>query len=753
MGKSQTIALPEEAVANAAAASFAALTANLNYLSPTDIEQVRQAYRFADEAHLGQLRNNGEPYITHPIAVAAQCAEWKLDAQALMAALLHDALEDCGITKTELIEKFGSPVAELVDGLTKLDKLHFNTREENQAESFRKMLLAMARDVRVILIKLADRSHNMRTLSDVPRSKWGRIASETLEIYAPIAHRLGLNQTYRELQDLSFRHLRPWRYTVLSKAVTKARSRRRDLIQTVQKEVEATFAGAGMNVRIAGREKSLYSIYKKMTSKHLSFAQVTDIYGFRVLVPTVLDCYTALGLLHQLYKPVPGKFKDHIAIAKLNGYQSLHTTLVGPSSVNVEFQMRTEAMHIVAESGVAAHWLYKVNNPEDASSDRLGTKWLQSLLDIQNETRDAAEFWDHVKVDLFPDAVYVFTPKSQIMALPRGATVVDFAYAIHSNVGDHTMAARINGEPVPLRTELKNGDVVEVVTAQVSTPNPAWLSFVRTGRARSKIRHHLKTMELTESEGLGSKLLAQALRSEGIEKFPEDDAEYTPIWDKLLRFTGNKTRQDLLVDIGLGKRIATIVAKRVVHLLAEAGQRPDALLLTRERFTPQDATATQGSITLDGSENASVQFASCCRPIPGDRIVGYLGRGEGLVVHVHDCPVALKLQYKDSERFIGVEWSDEPVRAFEVGVIVTVNNGKGVLAKVAASLAAAEADIIHIDMGQDIAQEATDLRFVIGVRDNNHLELALKNLRRTASVLRARRNTASSRSQSDFGAG
>jgi GTP pyrophosphokinase len=331
--------------------------------------------------------------------------------------------------------------------------------------------------------------------------------------------------------------------------------------------------------------------------------------------------------------------------------------------------------------------------------------------------------------------------------------VVDFAYAIHSNVGDHTMAARINGEPVPLRTELKNGDVVEVITAPVSTPNPAWLGFVRTGRARSKIRHHLKTMELTESAGLGSKLLAQALRAEGIEKFPEDDAEYTPIWDKLLRFTGNKNKQDLLVDIGLGKRIATIVGKRVAHLLADAGQRPDALLLTRERFTPQDATATQGCITLDGSENASVQFATCCRPIPGDRIVGYLGRGEGLVVHVHDCPVAVKLHYKDSERFIGVEWSDEPVRAFEVGVVVTVNNGKGVLAKVAASLAAAEADIIHIDMGQDSAQEATDLRFVIAVRDGQHLELALKNLRRTASVLRARRNAAASRSQSDFGAG
>ncbi|MDO8459154.1 MAG: bifunctional (p)ppGpp synthetase/guanosine-3',5'-bis(diphosphate) 3'-pyrophosphohydrolase [Burkholderiaceae bacterium] len=726
------------AAINAAAASFAGLTSKLDYLSPEDLEKVRLAYRFADEAHLGQLRNNGEPYITHPIAVAAQCAEWKIDAQALMAALLHDSLEDCGVTKTELIERFGSPVAELVDGLTKLDKLQFNTREENQAESFRKMLLAMARDVRVILIKLADRSHNMRTLADVPRAKWTRIASETLDIYAPIAHRLGLNQTYRELQDLSFRYLRPWRYTVLSKAVTKARSRRRDLIQKVQKEVEAAFAAAGINVRIAGREKTLFSIYKKMDSKHLSFAQVTDIYGFRVIVPQIIDCYTALGVLHQLYKPLPGKFKDHIAIAKINGYQSLHTTLVGPSGVNVEFQMRTEAMHVVAESGVAAHWLYKVNNPEDAPSDRLGTKWLQSLLDIQDETRDAGEFWDHVKVDLFPDAVYVFTPKSQIMAMPRGATIVDFAYSIHSNVGDRTVSARINGEQVPLRTELKNGDVVEVVTETTATPNPAWLGFVRTGRARSKIRHHLKTLAHTESEELGEKLLMQALRAEGIERFPDEDPIYEPIWEKLLRFTGSKTKHELLTDIGLGKRIAHIVAKRLVLLLADSGQRPDALLLTRERFTAHESTS-QGSITLDGSENASVQFAKCCRPIPGDAILGYLGRGEGLVVHVHDCPVAKKLQHKDSERFINVDWADEPVRPFETGVMVTAKNGKGVLAKVAAALAAAEADIVHIDMGHDGAQEDVDFRFVIGVRDTGHLAVVLRNLNRTASVMRAER--------------
>jgi len=727
----------DPAVANAAAASFASLTAKLDYLSPPDLEQVRQAYRFADEAHLGQLRNSGEPYITHPIAVAAQCAEWKLDAQALMAALLHDSLEDCGVSKAELIERFGSPVAELVDGLTKLDKLQFNTREESQAESFRKMLLAMARDVRVILIKLADRSHNMRTLSDVPRSKWTRISSETQEIYAPIAYRLGLNQTYRELQDLSFRHLHPWRYEILTKAIERSRGRRRDLIQKVEKEVEAAFDAAGMAVRIAGREKTLFSIYRKMDEKHLSYAQITDMYGFRIIVPTLVDCYTALGTLHQLYKPLPGKFKDHIAIPKVNGYQSLHTSLVGPSGVNIEFQIRTEAMHVVAESGVAAHWLYKANEPESPTTARLGAQWLQSLLDIQNETRDAAEFWDHVKVDLFPEAVYVFTPKSRIMALPRGATVVDFAYAIHSDIGDRTMAARINGEQVPLRTELRNGDVVEVVTAPVSSPNPAWLSFVRTGRARSKIRHHLKTLAHSESEALGEKLLLQALRAEGIERFPtDDDGALAGIWDKVLRFTGSRNRSELLIDIGLGKRIASIVAKRMATLLAESGEKRDALLLTRERYTPHENSGPT-TVTVDGSENASVQFAPCCRPVPGDRIVGYLGRGEGLVVHVEDCAVARKLYNKDSERFIGVDWSDEPTRAFETSIVVTVINGKGVLARVAAAVASAESDIIHIDMGQEAAHETADLRFVIAVRDRVHLANTLRMLKRTPSVLRA----------------
>ena len=602
------------------------------------------------------------------------------------------------------------------------------------------MLLAMARDVRVILIKLADRTHNMRTLSDAPRAKWGRIASETLEVYAPIAHRLGLNQTYRELQDLSFRYLRPWRYAILSKAVAKARGRRRDLIQKVQADLEAMFARHGMAARIAGREKTLYSIYHKMTEKNLSFAQVTDIYGFRVIVPGLIDCYTALGLLHQLYKPVPGKFKDHIAISKINGYQSLHTTLVGPSGINVEFQLRTEAMHLVAETGVAAHWLYKESpNEANANPDRLGSKWLQSLLDIGDETHDAAEFWEHVKVDLFPDAVYVFTPKSRIMAMPRGATVVDFAYAIHSNVGDHAVAAKVNNEQVPLRTEVQNGDVIEIITAEGSCPNPAWLGFVRTARARSKIRQHLRTLAQDDSQNLGEKMLAQALRAEGIEHLPDEQGPMAEVWDKLLRFSGNRTRSDLLVEIGLGRRIASIVAKRLAKLLSDAGQKPDPLLLTRERYIAGESLA-QGSVAIDGSENTSVRFAACCRPIPGDAIVGYLGRGEGLTIHDQDCPVAIKLKNKDSERFMVVEWSDEPVRAFETGIVVTVNNGKGVLAKVAAALAAAEVDITQVNMADESPQGAIDMKFIITVRDVHQLDNALRNLRHTPMVLKAQRN-------------
>ena len=727
------------ASSDAGATSFQALTQKLDYLDAADLRRVRDAYRFADEAHLGQFRASGEPYITHPIAVAGLCAEWKLDAQAIMAALMHDAMEDCGVTKTELIERFGAPTADLVDGLTKLDKLQFSTREESQAESFRKMLLAMTRDVRVILVKLADRLHNMRTMDAVAPAKRARIAAETLDIYAPIAHRLGLNQTYRELQELSFQRMKPWREAALSKAVQKARGYRRDIVEKIRKDVEKGFAQNKLPAEVFGREKTVFSIYAKMKEKRLSFAQVNDIFGFRIVVATLPECYLALGVLHQLMKPVPGRFKDYIAIPKGNGYQSLHTTLVSPLGTAVEFQIRTGPMHAVAEKGIAAHWLYKEHDDGPGQeAQRLGAMWLQSLLDIQHETRDANEFLEHVKIDLFPDAVYVFTPRSKILALPRGATPVDFAYAIHSDVGDHCVAAAVNGEPVPLRTELKSGDVVEITSSPNARPNPAWLNFVATGRARSRIRHYLKNMEQEESQGLGEKMLAQALRAEGLTLPPADGAGAL-VWQQLTRWSGNKSRDDLFTDIGLGRKIATIVAARLSRLLVEQGARPDALTLTMGRYAVDDASPSQGLVLIDGSEGASVVLAPCCRPIPGDEVIGNLGRGEGLTVHTIDCSVGKRALERDSERWMRVEWAEQPTRPFETAVSLLVSNGKGVLAQVASAVSHAEADITHIDMGNEPAAETTELTLLLSVRDRLHLAEVMRTLKRSPAVLRVAR--------------
>ncbi len=728
------------------AVSFAVLAEKLDYLDKAEVKLVREAYKFADQAHLGQFRASGEPYITHPLAVAGLVADWRLDVQALMAALMHDAMEDCGITKVELIERFGAPTAELVDGLTKLDKLQFSTREEGQAESFRKMLLAMARDVRVILIKLADRLHNMRTMSAMTPTRRSRIARETLDIYAPIAHRLGLNMIYRELQELSFEHLYPWRHAALAKAIQRARGFRRDIVERVRTEVDKTFASAKIKVDVSGREKTVYSIYRKMRQKHTGFAQVNDIFGFRIVVPQLMDCYLALGLLHQLYKPVPGRFKDYIAIPKVNGYQSLHTTLVSPLGTAVEFQIRTEPMHAVAETGIAAHWLYKHGSKQHGSganeAQRLGSMWLKSLLDIQDETRDAAEFLEHIKIDLVPEAVYVFTPKSKILALPRGATAVDFAYAIHSDVGDRCVAAKLNGEPVALRTELKSGDVVEIVTAPGARPNPGWLNFVGTGRARSRIRHFLKTMEHEESRGLGEKLLAQALRAEGLllPSDQTDDAKSHALWQQLTRWSGNRNRADLLVDIGLGRKIATIVAKRLAQLIAERGGRPDAVTLTLNRFgVAEDVSMPMPGVVIDGTEGATVQLAPCCKPIPGDEIRGYLGRGEGLRVHTAECSTGRRLADRDPERWIAVEWAEQPSRHFETSVKLLVKNSKGALAQLAAAVSASEADISHIEMDSEPQDDATELRLLLAVRDRQHLADVLRALKRSPPVLRASR--------------
>ena len=722
---------------DAEAASFDALTHKLGYLGKADIKRVREAYKFADQAHLGQFRASGLPYITHPLAVAGICADWRLDAQAIMTALMHDAMEDCGITKMELLQRFDAPTAELVDGLTKLDKLQFSTKEESQAESFRKMLLAMARDVRVILIKLADRLHNMRTMVSMVPEKSQRIARETLDIYAPIAHRLGLNQTYRELQGLAFQYIYPWRFAALTKAIEKARGNRRDMVSRIERDVLDTLAKANIKVKVHGREKTLYSIFRKMKDKHLSFAQVSDIFGFRIVVETLPECYLVLGALHQLYKPQPGRFKDYIAIPKPNGYQSLHTTLVSPVGTPVEFQIRTVPMHSVAEQGIAAHWLYKVDEAGISEAQRMGSRWLQSLVDIQDETRDANEFLEHVKIDLFPDAVYVFTPKSRILALPRGATPVDFAYAIHSDVGDHCVAAHVNDEPVPLRTELRSGDVVTIVTASGARPNPVWLSFVRTGRARSKIRHFLKTLEHDEASMLGEKMLNQALRAEGLNlpSLNPDDANASALWQALTRWSGNRQVDDLMVDISLGRKLASIVAKQLARLLGEQGAKPDAVTMTLGRFE-QDNMASSQELSIDGSEGASVQLAECCHPIPGDQITGYLGRGEGLVVHTQECGVGRRLLQRDSEQWIKVSWAEELTRPFDAEVAVLLRNGKGVLAQVASAVGAAEADIVHIAMTDDAQGESAELKLLLSVRDRLHLAEVLRILKRSPSTLR-----------------
>ncbi len=734
--------MSQSAAETASAASFAALLAKLDYLEPEEIQLVRAAYKLADAAHLGQMRKSGEPYITHPIAVTAQCAAWKLDVPALMAALLHDTMEDCGISKSDLAEQFGTQVADLVDGLTKLDKMRFSSRQENQAESFRKMLLAMANDVRVILIKLADRLHNMRTLSEMRREAQARIATETLEIYAPIANRLGLNRSYRELEDLAFRYLHPWRHAVLEKALHNARKRRRHLVNDVQREVEAAFAAAGLHARIKAREKTIFSIYRKMDEKRNSFAQLNDIYGFRVVVGANLDCYVSLGILHQLYRPVPQRLKDFIAIPKNNGYQSLHTTLIGPAGIHIEFQIRTEAMHQVAELGVAAHWMYKTKAEQAASNaaqkDR-PANWLTNLLDIHKETLDSREFFDHVRVNLFPEDVFVFTPKNRIMSLPRGATVIDFAYAIHSDVGDQAIACRINNEEVPLRTELQSGDVVEVITAPDSRPNPAWLSFVRTARARSRIRSHLKDLSDTEALRLGERLLLQAYRAEGMQRFPPRDAEHEPVWDKLLRFAGSKSLEDLYAEIGQGKRITSLLAKQLAALMAEKGEKRDAILQSQEHFS-QEGSDFGHVITLDGSEKASVKYAPCCHPIPGDAIVGYLGRGEGLVVHTADCAVGKTLRDKDAERFIEVEWAEQMSRPFAVAVTITIHNRMGAIAAVTSAIAASRADIGYISTSDDtMDHDSLDLRLILQVNDRQHLANVLRAVRRVTATIRAQR--------------
>ena len=683
------------------------------YLKPKDVEHVRVAIDFSREAHQGQMRQSGDPYISHPIAVARILAPLHIDVQAIIAALLHDVVEDTEVTTGQVAENFGKPVAELVEGLSKLDRIKFETREDAQAENFRKMLLAMARDVRVILIKLADRLHNMRTLGSVSREKSERIARETMEIYAPIANRLGLNDLYRELQDLSFKHLHPNRYAVLSKALKVARGNRREVLGKILETIRQRLAEQHIEADVTGREKNIYSIYKKMQSKSLAFAEVLDIYGFRVLVNDFSSCYVALGVLHGLYKPIPGKFKDYIAIPKMNGYQSLHTTLFGPFGTPIEIQIRTHDMHRIAEAGVASHWLYKSSHDSINDLHKKTHQWLQDLLESLSQSSDSSEFLEHLKVDLFPDEVYVFTPKGKILSLPRGATGVDFAYSVHTDIGNRCIAVKVNHELVPLRTELRNGDRVEVVTASHAKPNPAWLSYVATSKARSNIRHFLKTMQSGESAQLGERLLNQALLALGIK--PQDMGEAH--WNKLLRDTGVKTRQDMLADIGLGRRFNVVVARQ----LASIGE------------TVSNDIASTPAITIQGTEGMAVQFAQCCRPIPGDPIIGVINSGQGLIVHTHDCP-NLRRGRSSSEQWLDVVWDKNISRPFDVNIKLLAADQRGVLAKVAAAIAEAGANIENISFAHE--GEYTALHFMLEVDNRLHLANVMRSLRKIQEVVR-----------------
>lgn len=693
------------------------------YLNQSDIEQVWAAYRYAAFAHAGQTRQSGEPYITHPVAVACILAKLHLDVPTLLAALLHDVVEDTGVAATEISEIFGQQVADLVDGLTKLDKIEMQTAAQAQAENFRKMLLAMSQDVRVILVKLADRLHNMQTLDAMKSEKQKSIAHETLEIYAPIANRLGLNPIFQELEELGFKYLHPMRYRVITKAIKAARGNRKEVVSKILDAITQQLKDAKIEAEVDGREKHIYSIYKKMMDKNLKLSQVNDIYGFRVLVKDMPTCYLTLGSLHALYKPIPGQFKDYIAISKANGYQSLHTALFGPFGTPIEVQIRSTEMHKIAEAGVAAHWLYKTTDAHLTKLQQQTHQWLQRLVEIQTESDDSYEFLEHFKVDLFPDEVYVFTPKGNILALPKGATAVDFAYAVHTDVGNSCVAVKINYEQAPLRTELHNGDRVEVVTSSLAKPNPAWLNYVVSGKARSHIRHYLKTIQAKESAHMGERILNIALRALHVE--PADVTEKQ--WKKVMRDYGAKDKSEILSDIGLGKRVSLMVAHQ---LLSSGSGTPDA--------DKSKSSKPLDTITIRGSEGMAVQFAQCCRPIPGDPILGFINKDKGLVIHTHDCPAIGKFKL-DPDKWLDVDWDTDNKRLFKVNMHIVVVDAPGMLAKIAAGIAEAKSNIDSVSVEEPDGSQYSNLDFTVQVRNRVHLADLIRNLRKIPDVVRINR--------------
>ena len=691
-----------------------------SYLEPEQVQEVYRAYLFGAEAHEGQHRMSGEPYIYHPVAAARILGELRLDYKSIIAAILHDVIEDTGTAKEQIAREFGKEVAELVDGVSKLTQIEFASQAEAQAENFRKMILAMVRDIRVILVKLADRLHNMRTLGVMRPEKRRRIARETLEIYAPIANRLGINAIRVELEDLGFAALYPLRYKVLEKAVREARGHRKEVLGKIEISIKRRMRQEGLTGRVLGREKHLYSLYRKIRDKTLSFDDIYDVYAFRIIVDRADTCYRALGVMHNLYKPVPGKFKDYIAIPKANGYQSLHTILFGPYGVPIEVQIRTEEMDRVAESGVAAHWRYKSGEKNIDEMQTGAREWLRELLEMQKHAGDSLEFLENVKLDLFPDAVYVFTPAGEIMKLPHGATLVDFAYAVHTDVGNTCIAAKVDRQLVPLRTLLRNGQTVEIVTAEGAHPSPAWLSFVVSAKARSNIRHYQKNLQHEEAIDLGRRMLDRALE---VFDIPADGISERRL-AVLMREYHLKDFNALLMDIGLGRRPAMLVARSLIPLEGEG-------------LEAANDSKSMHPLVIRGAEGMLMHFARCCRPIPGDPVVGIITRGRGMVIHTETCRNLSERSHTPENR-LDVQWESGVDEEYPVEISVVVEERRGVLATVAATIGDADSNIESVGISERDGLTNT-LMFTITVHDRKHLARIMRRVRSLPPVIRISR--------------
>lgn len=692
---------------------FKKLRRKLDYLTPQQIDLIERAYILAFEAHEGQKRRSGEPYITHPVAAACVLADMQMDAQTIMAALLHDVIEDTSVDKQTIIDRFGMEVAELVDGVSKLTQIEFVSRAEAQAENFRKMVLAMSRDIRVILVKLADRLHNMRTLEGLASNKQQRIARETLDIFAPIAKRLGMREISVELEELSFAMLYPTRHRILKEAVKRARGDRKKILSLIEDTLHEGFVKSDLpSAMIAGREKHLYSIYRKMKHRHVPFNEIMDVYAFRIIVDSVENCYRSLGIVHQLFKPVPERFKDYIAIPKANGYQSLHTTLFGPYGLPIEVQIRTTEMDNMATSGIAAHWLYKSNANDIRESQLRAEQWVKNLLELQQRTGSSLEFIESVKVDLFPEEVYVFTPKGDIKSLPGGATVIDFAYAVHTDIGNHCMAAKVDRQAAPLSSSLVNGQTIEIITSPSGRPSPAWLDFAVTSKARSHIRHFLKSQQQSESIELGKQLLKKALSEHSLQmKKLSDDALQT-----LLKETKLASLDELYSEIGLGHRLPTVVAQQMVGLTEHSDEPVD-----------------EKPLLIQGTEGMLINFAECCQPLPGDPIVGLLDSGKGIRVHRETCQHIVKLR-RYPDRCMPLRWAEHTLGTFKTTLQVFVVNERGVLAILALAIADAEADIDDIGVEDQDGGMHYIVNFTLHVKSRTHLARVAKQLRQIRQV-------------------